>query len=320
MNESSKEKLQMLLISLQNEADPVAAKLEEYNKEIFRRKQEIEKLCNQFSEDEFVFSPRANRSQSDEIAEKKIDLELLQVDYKDLQDHYNQINQNIDTVVDVLSSDNEKKINLSSLSYQEQDRQRIARDLHSTTLQNLSYLIDKLDKCSGYMDSDPVKAKMELSIAKKNLKDSIDEIRSIIYDLRPMIIDVANFRSVLHKLINNIFGEGDYYIEAEIDDIRCDNQLVLISIYRIIEECFLNIKKHAEAYKISFIFQEQMGYYYIYIEDDGKGFNPSEVQISDELHFGLNIVKERINILGGNFSLDSSNNAGTVIKILIPMA
>lgn len=319
MNESSRKKLQVLLNSLQAEADPVAAKLEEYNKEIFRLTQEVEKLTSEFSEDEFVFSPRISRGQNDEIREKKIELDLLKIDYKALMEHYNQINENIDTIVEVLSSDNGNTAHLDNLSYQEQDRQRIARDLHQTALSELALLVDKLEDCTKCMDTDPIRAKMELSMAKKNLKESIDNIRSIIYDLRPVIIDASCFKSVLERLIRNFNDDGKYQIEYDIEDVVCNNQMVITTIYRVIEECLMNIKKHAEAYKVSLIFQEQIGYYYLYVEDDGKGFDLYHDFVSD-YKFGLSMMKERVNMMGGTITVNTAVNAGTKIKILIPMA
>lgn len=72
---------------------------------------------------------------------------------------------------------------------QELDRRRIARDLHDTSLQNLSHLIHKLELVSMYMDKDMIRAKLELASVSKNINHIIDEIRMVIYDLRPMVFD-----------------------------------------------------------------------------------------------------------------------------------
>ena len=93
---------------------------------------------------------------------------------------------------------------------------------------------------------------------------------------------------------------------------------MLKTIYLIIKECFQNIKKHAEAFSIHLIVQEQIGMYYIYVEDDGKGFDVKKSE-NNNSHFGLSMMKERVSLLGGNISIISSDNAGTKIKILIPI-
>lgn len=317
MNESSRIKLQTILNSMETEADPLAVQLEDYHNEISKLELEIDRIKEQYSEADFVFSPRTGK-QNEELKQKQSELELLKKKYDQLQDRYDQINQNIDLVVEVLASENDGDASKNGLLYQEQDRHRIARDLHDTALQHMSYLVSKLDSCKNFIDTDPIKAKMELSIARHNLSESIDEIRGIIYNLRPMVLDSEGFHSTLIKFIEKFNEDKEFDITYDIEDLFCQDQLVLVTIYRIIEECFSNIKKHAEAYKIHLIVQEQIGSYYIYVEDDGKGFDVDQVMLNDNLQFGLSIMKERVKLLGGNITITSSKNAGTRIKILIP--
>ena len=320
MNESSRLKLQSILTSLETEADPIAFKLEAYHNEIFRLKKQIQSLSNKVSDDIIVFSPRADRSHNEEIKEHEKALEHLENECSSLQNRYDQINQNIEMIVDVLTFDDDDNAkSRNSLVYQEQDRQRIARDLHDSALQNMAYLVTKLDTCKQYIDTDPIKAKMELSIARQNLKDSMDSIRGIIYNLRPMTIDTDAFQSLIMKLVSSFNEHNEYKISADIEEISCKDQLVLITIYRIIEECFQNIKQHAKAYKIHLILQEQIGLYYLYVEDDGKGFDPSKLDKNSKMQFGLDIMKERVALLGGSITIDSAINSGTRIKVLLPI-
>lgn len=318
MNESSRLKLQSILTSLETEADPIAVKLEDYHNEINRLEATIKALKEKYSEADFVFSPRTGKSQNDELKQLQSELDLNKKRIGALQERYDQINQNIDLLVDVLSSDSDVDVTKNGLLYQEQDRHRIARDLHDTALQHMSYLVTKLDSCKNFIDTDPIKAKMELSIARHNLNESIDEVRSVIYDLRPMVLDSEGFHSALIKFIESFNEDNQFSITYDIEDLFCEDQLVLVTMYRIIEECFSNIKKHANAYKIHLIVQEQIGSYYIYVEDDGQGFDVEKAFLNDKLQFGLSIMKERVTLLGGRVTIDSSKNAGTRIKVLIP--
>lgn len=79
---------------------------------------------------------------------------------------------------------------LNIISIQEEERQRIARDLHDASLQNLAHLVHKIELGSLYIDKDPIQAKLELAAVSKNLKEIIEDIRNTIYDLRPMTFDV----------------------------------------------------------------------------------------------------------------------------------
>ena len=319
MNESSRLKLQSILSSLEAEADPIAIELEELHNEINRLETSMKSMKDKYSEADLVFSPRSEKNQKEELKQQQGELDYVKKKADRLQERYDQINQNIDMIVEVLSSDNEIETSKNGLLYQEQDRHRIARDLHDTALQHMSYLVTKLDSCKKFIDMDPIKAKMELSIARHNLNETIDEIRSVIYDLRPMVLDSEGFKTALLKFIDTFDEEKKYQINYDIDEIFCDDQLVLVTMYRIIEECFNNIKKHADAYKIHLIVQEQIGSFYIYVEDDGKGFDVDKAFLNDNLQFGLSIMKESISLLGGKITITSANNAGTKIKVLIPV-
>lgn len=319
MNESSRLKLQSILSSLEAEADPIAIELEELHNEINRLETSMKSMKDKYSEADLVFSPRSEKNQKEELKQQQGELDYVKKKADRLQERYDQINQNIDMIVEVLSSDNEIETSKNGLLYQEQDRHRIARDLHDTALQHMSYLVTKLDSCKKFIDMDPIKAKMELSIARHNLNETIDEIRSVIYDLRPMVLDSEGFKTALLKFIDTFDEEKKYQINYDIDEIFCDDQLVLVTMYRIIEECFNNIKKHADAYKIHLIVQEQIGSFYIYVEDDGKGFDVDKAFLNENLQFGLSIMKERISLLGGKITITSANNAGTKIKVLIPV-
>lgn len=318
MNDSSTKTMHMILQYFQGEADDLVMELHQSSKDLKSMSTLIEEKENNYSVDEYVFSPRSDKSITDEITALKGKIYDLTKRHEKIQEKYDQINFYIEQIVNMLSSDFDKPSNLGGLAYQEQDRQRIARDLHSTSLQNLSFIIDKLDASVRYIDSEPMKAKMEISIAKKNLSDCLDDIRSVIHDLRPMIVDASCFKDIIYKLLDRINSNNELNIETEISDLECQNQIMLVTVYRLIEECILNIKKHANAYKVNLIIQEQVGYYYIYVEDDGKGFDLSIMDEDLDNRFGLNIMKERVKMLGGSITIDSAINAGTKIKILIP--
>lgn len=318
MNDSSMKTMQMILQYFQKEADELVMELHQSSKELKSLDSLIEEKENNYSVDEYVFSPRSDKSITDEITTLKGRLYDLTKKHEKIQEKYDQINYYIEQIVNVLSCDVNKPSNLGGLAYQEQDRQRIARDLHSSSLQSLSFIVEKLDAAVRYVDSDPMKAKMEISMAKKNLADCLDNIRSVIHDLQPMILDASCFKDIINKLIERINGNNELNIESEINDLNCKNQIVLVTIYRLIEECLINIKKHANAYQVNLIIQEQVGYYYIYVEDDGKGFDLSSIENNLDNRFGINIMKERVKMLGGSITIDSAFNSGTRIKILIP--
>lgn len=212
----------------------------------------------------------------------------------------------------------EENNNLIILKVQEEERQRIARDLHDTSLQNLTHLIHKIELSSLYIDKDPIQAKLELSIVEKSLRKTIEEIRNIIYDLRPMTFDDLGFRNSLLQLLANVNENNEYTISYEIDDVSCEtNEMIQMSVYRVVREALNNIVKHADASEISFFCKEKNQVCLLDIRDNGKGFKKEECH--EKKHFGLSLMKESCDILNGTFEIESEPGCGTKIHIEIPL-
>lgn len=209
---------------------------------------------------------------------------------------------------------------LSVLDVQEKERQRIARDLHDSSLQNLTHLVHKVELSSLYIDQDPVKAKLELATLEKGLRKVIDDIRNRIYDLRPMTFDDLGLKETLLKLFAGLNQDGKFDIEADIDNIEkinsdSETQLSLINIYRIIQECVQNSISHSKGDKIYIHLKDNRNNYEILIQDNGTGFDLQEAMKKNR-HFGLSVVEERVFLLNGKIQIDTEN--GTSIHIEIP--
>lgn len=209
---------------------------------------------------------------------------------------------------------------LSVLDVQEKERQRIARDLHDSSLQNLTHLVHKVELSSLYIDQDPVKAKLELATVESGLRKVIDDIRNRIYDLRPMTFDDLGLKEALLKLFVVLNQDEKYKIETDIDDINADlsdseTELALINIYRIIQECVQNSISHSKGDWISVSLKDEKNFYKISIQDNGVGFDLKEA-IKKNRHFGLLVVEERVFLLNGNIQINAEN--GTSILIEIP--
>lgn len=266
------------------------------------------------SEEYKIFSPRNG------VSTHKNEIEET---YRE-KSEYLEKNENLNLKKEVLSKRIEQLENIlkcrerdfAVLNVQEEDRQRIARDLHDTSLQNLAHLVHKIELSSLYIDKDVVKAKLELSVVSKILKETIDEIRNIIFDLRPMTFDDLGFKEALERLLSDINENKQYIITSEIDDVSCENNLILVSIYRIVQEGLNNIVKHAEASEISFICRNDNHICIIDIKDNGKGFCMSND--IEEKHFGLSLMKERTRLLNGKIDICSIIGKGTTIHFEIP--
>lgn len=209
---------------------------------------------------------------------------------------------------------------LQILDIQERERQRIARDLHDTSLQNLTHIIHKIELSSMFIDDDPVRAKLELVSVSKNLRSVIKEIRNTIFDLRPMTFDDLGLKESFERLADHLKESSDFEVFYNIEEINCNNSLVLMTIFRIIEECTNNAIKHSNGSVVFFELKKiAENTCIIIVADNGDSFDVDRVLTEKQRHFGLNILKERVEILCGTMEIDSKPNKGTVIKIIIPL-
>lgn len=272
-------------------------------------------LIDSEPEDFKIFSPRnAENVHRNEIEKAYREKENCEKQNEQLYARKNLLCEQIKGLENILEH---RKNGLTVLNIQEEDRQRIARDLHDTSLQNLAHLIHKIELSTLYIDEDPIKAKLELSVINNVLKKTIDEIRNIIFDLRPMTFDDLGLKASLERLFVNLNESQKYFIETDIDDVSCENNLILVSIYRVVQECLNNIDKHANAEKIFFSCKNNNDICRIMIQDDGKGFDKNKSP--EEKHFGLSLMKERINLINGKIQITSEEEKGTCIQIEVPL-
>ena len=212
-----------------------------------------------------------------------------------------------------------KKRNESIILIQEEERHRIARDLHDTSLQTLAHLVHKLELCGLYMDAeDMLQAKLELLYVKKNLNNVIEEIRETIFDLRPMQFDDLGVTEAFNRFLEKENADKRFNIRAEIDDVECNSEIVKLTLYRIMQECVTNAIHHSEGTEIVIRGKNQGDFFVLSVSDNGKGFTSQEAA-SKKDHYGLSVVEERAKLLGGDVIVDSKQGKGTTISIQIPV-
>ena len=197
---------------------------------------------------------------------------------------------------------------------QEKERFRLSSDLHDNTVQNLVHVCHGLELASMFIDQDPVRAKLEIESCIKNIHNSIDEIREIIFDLRPMELDDLGFQACIGNFIDNMkVSYSNVIFETDIDNIEKDNSF-LYTMFMIIKEVVVNSLKHSKSPKIIINVKQKEDHIDIMIKDFGIGFDPEKVS---ENHFGLHLIKDRVDLLGGSFDVKSSETEGTEVSIKI---
>ena len=210
---------------------------------------------------------------------------------------------------------------LKLLETQETERQRIARELHDSSVQNLTSLVYKSELCTKLIDMDPIRCKLELVSMSKSIKDIINEMRQLIYDLRPMSFDDIGIDVTMGRELERLQSTGNvkinYYVEGSSDHVK---PVVGLTLLRVVQEACNNAIKHADASKIDVRFVYSDHEVNISIEDDGCGFDVDQIKVNDNNSgFGLPMMKERIYLLSGKITIQSEKEKGTRITVAVPI-
>lgn len=209
------------------------------------------------------------------------------------------------------------------ITAQEEERQRVAREIHDGPAQTLSNVVLKAEICERMIDVDLERTRVELKNLKSIVRDCLKDIRQIIYNLRPMSLDDLGLIPTLQRYVSSFIDETGINVSLKnrgiFDDI---SNAVSLTTFRLVQEALNNIGKHSEAENAVVNIEVINNQIRLYIYDDGKGFDTSIKKDFDEHSsggFGLMSMKERIDLLNGSFEIESKLGKGTRLKISIPL-
>ncbi len=205
---------------------------------------------------------------------------------------------------------------------QEEERRRISRELHDQLGQSLSALRLGLGTLA---DPTQVQAPHQEMIARlQQIAAQLDEdIDRLALELRPSALDDLGLRAVLQQHLEE--WSSRYAISAEFQATGLDGQHLPpeseIVIYRVVQEALTNIFKHAGAQHVSVILERRHDQVRVIVEDDGRGFDLEAVQQSPDLQRKLGLVGmgERVALVGGSFTVESTPGSGTTVFVRIPL-
>ncbi|MGI6035865.1 MAG: sensor histidine kinase [Limnochordia bacterium] len=202
---------------------------------------------------------------------------------------------------------------------QEEERKRVAREIHDGPAQSLANLVLRTEICERLLAQDIDEALNELGELKKTAKGSLTELRRIIFDLRPMALDDLGLVPALRRYLEDLRDRLGLPVELVIlgEEVRLDlNQEV--TLFRLAQEAVNNARKHAQAKEIRVRLEFAPLAATLVVEDDGRGFIPSET--GSLAGFGLLGMRERAELVGGDFEVTSAPGEGTRIRVRVPLA
>jgi PAS domain S-box-containing protein len=206
---------------------------------------------------------------------------------------------------------------------QEDERQRIARDLHDNVAQDLSSIMLKMETLfDGHPDAHPELAKRGEAVADI-LRRTIASVREIAYGLRPPALDQLGLVQALTNLCHdsgNRYGFDVDFFSTGIENIALDFD-VEINLYRMVQEAVRNICHHAGATKAIVRLVKSHPDILIRIEDNGSGFPMEEslARADAEKRMGLRSMEERARLIGGSMEIQTLSGTGTRILFKVPI-
>lgn len=222
-----------------------------------------------------------------------------------------------------LNNDIDDDLKIVVLESVEGERQRIARDLHDTTVQNLTSLVHKSEMCMKLIDMDPIRCKLELSTLGKTLRDTINDTRQMIYDLRPMSFDDIGFDITVERALDKFKQVNNINYSFKVNGDEYDlSSIVSITLLRVIQECCNNSVKHGKCSNIDVQLTFKDDYIELDVKDDGCGFDVNTLPKStrsDNSGFGYSMMRESVYLLSGTINIESSFGHGCIVKVVVPI-
>lgn len=196
---------------------------------------------------------------------------------------------------------------------QEQERQRLSRELHDGIGQYLAALKMRLQ---GIPLDDPELAGRKVQDLMSQVDQIIEEIRRVTFDLRPALLNEIGLKSAIQTLCTTASRPGSTAFTLNFSDIPDTlDRSIQTYVFRIIQECIHNILKHSQAENAYIALKMKENRLIISVDDDGKGFNTE----SSMKGSGLHNIRERVNLLSGTIEISSISGKGTSIRISIPV-
>jgi two-component system, NarL family, sensor histidine kinase DegS len=231
----------------------------------------------------------------------------------------NYLTSDLQDVNDMIQGAKEmQEFGLKIIEAQEEERKRVSREIHDGPAQMManvllrSELVERIYREKGIDD-----ALKEIRDLRVMVKNSLSEVRRIIYDLRPMALDDLGLVPTLAKYLKNFQEHTGMEISFRNlgKEVRLPATLE-VAIFRFVQEAVQNAFKHADPREVQVKMEIKATKVIVIIKDDGKGFDLAQKK---DGAFGLLGMKERVNMLKGDLTIDSKINRGTLIMLIIPI-
>lgn len=212
-----------------------------------------------------------------------------------------------------------RQLSLKVLSTQEDERRRISRELHDAMGQGLLALKLHLEILADQIPPEMTNQREEIGEAHAIATQTIEEIRRLVADLRPLKLDDLGLVPTLRGLIKDFSRK--FKIRTTLKRVKLYRRLpsdMETMIYRIVQEALTNVAKHARATQVSIWLERIEEQVRVRVIDNGVGFDATTLARRRARRFGLVGIQERVDLMGGVFQILSRRGRGTELRVELP--
>ncbi|MGD9100832.1 MAG: sensor histidine kinase [Anaerolineae bacterium] len=208
-----------------------------------------------------------------------------------------------------------------SVSTQEEERSRIARELHDEIGQTLTGLATGLRGVQQSLNGDPNHVRLQLRQLEGMTARAMSELSRLVSDLRPSLLDDMGLHTALNWYVDQVNRRGQAPVDLTLEGSR--DRLppeVETTLFRIAQEALTNVTRHSQASQavVKLVCDDTLAQ--LHIHDDGVGFDPARIlEGGTQLGWGLVGIQERVSLAGGDCRIESAPGEGTTLTVKIPL-
>ncbi len=212
------------------------------------------------------------------------------------------------------------ELQMRILEAQESERARLAQEVHDGPAQALTNAIFQVEFIDRVFESDPRLARTELRFLRELLRRELGDVRTFLTQLRPPVLAELGLDGAIMDTVATQAALSGLHITGELgastDGLGDTVQTVIL---RVVQEALQNVRKHAGATNVVVSSALEDGQWVLEVRDDGRGFDTGAVAARGRRNFGLQFMRERAELVSAQFEVRSRPEAGTVVRLAIPM-
>jgi signal transduction histidine kinase len=251
-----------------------------------------------------------------ELKQEILQREAVEAALKKSEHHYGELLAQSDRLQEQL-----RQLSRQTLLAQEEERREISRELHDVIAQTLTGINVRLAALAKEAATNTKGLDRNIARTQRLVEKSVDIVHQFARDLRPAVLDDLGLIPALHSFVKNFSKRTHILVHlkafADVDQLEIAKRTVL---FRVAQEAFTNVARHAQASRVEVNIQKLPGSVCMRIHDDGKSFQVDRVMRGKgSKRLGLLGMRERLEMVGGSFDVQSAPDKGTTITAQIPL-